>query len=202
MTLRTTRTTRRTAITTVLLFAGQLTVPGVWAQSPSMPASGAPASKAAGPSGGSPSPAARPPAPAAAPRPAAVSQRGALNAPWPRESTEGGQTYTVYQPQIDKWDGTRLSARAALSVESAASPTEHFGVVWFSARAEVDKVNRLVALTEFRIDKVAFPSQPDRAAELQKVLEGHLPRDVGRISLDRVLADLAITEAQVTAGTP
>src|SRR5262249_3795725 len=117
-------------------------------------------------------------------------------------STEGGQTYTVYQPQIDKWDGVRLSARAAVSVENAASPVEHFGVVWFSARAEVDKVNRLVALTDFRVDKVTFPSQPDQAAEVQKVLERHLPADVARISPDRFLSDLAITEAQATAGTP
>jgi len=133
---------------------------------------------------------------------APASRQGTGNTPWPREAKVGDETYTVYQPQIDKWDGTRLSARAAVSIESAASPTEHFGVVWFSARADVDKVNRLVSLADFRIDKVAFPSQPDRVAEIQKVLEARLPRDVARISLDRVLADLAITEAQVTAAAP
>jgi hypothetical protein len=125
-----------------------------------------------------------------------VSPPGIANPPWPREATEGGRTFTVYQPQIEKWDGARLHARAAVSVESALSPLQHFGVVWFSARAEVDKVNRLVALTDFRVDKVAFPSEPDRAADYQKVLERRLPRDVSRMSLDRVQAALAITEAQ------
>src|SRR5262249_48642934 len=189
MTFRITRTTRWAAIVTLLCFAIQLSLPAAWAQAPSMPASGAPATGATGapapkpsmPASGAPAskaaPAARPAAPSATGAPTA-SRQGTTNAPWPRESTEGGQTYTVYQPQIDKWDGVRLSARAAVSVESAASPIEHFGVVWFSARAEVDKVNRLVALTDFRIDKVTFPSQPDQAAEVQKVLERHLPRDV------------------------
>ena len=190
--------TRWTAIATLLFLGGPLTVPAVRAQAPSMPASGAT-------SAGSPSapatPAARPATPATAGGPAA-SREGTGNAPWPREATEGGRTFTVYQPQIETWDGTRLHARAAVSVESTASPLQHFGVVWFSARAEVDKVNRLVALADFRVDKVAFPSEPDQAAEYQKGLERRLPRDVARISLDRVQAALAITEAQRSAGTP
>jgi hypothetical protein len=195
MILTITRTTRWTAIATLLSLSGQLTVPAAWAQSPSMPASGAPASKAAGPPSAPASPAARPATPTTTGAPAA-SRAGTVNAPWPREAMEGGRTFTVYQPQIDSWDGTRLHARAAISVESAASPLQHFGVVWFSARAEVDKVNRLVALADFQVDKVAFPSEPDRAADYQKVLERRLPREVSRISLDRVQAALAITEAQ------
>ena len=206
MTLTITRTTHWTAIATLLFLAGQLSLPATWAQAPSMPASGAPASKAAGVPGAAPaSPAPRPASPptggpAQSAPPAA--RPGQTNAPWPRESVEGGQTYTVYQPQIEKWDGTRLHARAAFSVESAASPLEHFGVVWFSARAEVDKVNRLVALADFRIDKLTFPSEPGRAAEYAKVLERHLPRDAAQISLDRILAALAMTEARVTAAAP
>ena len=201
MTLTITRTTRWTAIATLLFLGVELSLPAAWGQAPSMPASGAPASKAAGSPSAPAAPARPAPPPAAAAAPAAA-QPGATNAPWPRESAEGGQTYTVYQPQIEKWDGTRLHARAAFSVESATSPLEHFGVVWFSARAEVDKVNRLVALADFRIDKLTYPSEPGRAAEYAKVLERHLPRDVARISLDRIQAALAMTEAQVTAAAP
>ena len=190
MTLTITRTTRWIAIATLLLFGGQLSAPAAWAQAPSTPAPGAPAK------GGS-----RPAAPAAGGGPAA-SREATGTAPWPRESTEGDRTYVVYQPQIEEWDGVRLHARAAVSVESAASPIQNFGVAWFSARAEVDKANRLVALTDFRIDKVAFPSEPDRAAEYQKVLERHLPKDAARISLDRVQAALAVTEAQASGAKP
>src|SRR5262245_27853869 len=129
MTLQITRTTRWTAVATVLFFVGHLAGPAAWAQAPS---------KAAGPAGATASPAPSPGAAKQAPSPA-----GAPNAPWPREFSDAGRTFTIYQPQIEKWDGTRLHARAAVSVESAASPQEHFGVAWFSARAEVDKVNRL-----------------------------------------------------------
>ena len=122
MTLMMTETTRWTALATLLFLGAHLSAPIAWAQAPSMPASGA---KAAGPA-----------APPAAGAPAA-SREGTGNTPWPREATEGGRTYTVYQPQIEKWDGVRLHARAAVSVESAASPLQHFGVVWFSARADV-----------------------------------------------------------------
>ena len=132
MTLMITWTTRWTTIATLLFLGGQLSAPAAWAQAPSMPASGAPASKAAGPPSASPSPAPRAtPATGSAP---AASREGTGNTPWPREATEGGRTFTVYQPQIEKWDGVRLHARAAVSVESTASPLQHFGVVWFSAR--------------------------------------------------------------------
>jgi hypothetical protein len=208
MTLTMTRTTRRTAVTMVFFFGAQLAGPATWAQAPSMPASGAPASggaKAPAPPGTPAAPKAAAPPSASAPRPAtpaapAPSREGTGTLPWPREATEGNQTFTVYQPQIEKWDGTRLHARAAFSVESGASPLQHFGVVWFSARADVDKVNRLVALTDFKIDKLTFPSEPDRAADYQKVLERRLPQQANRISLDRVQAALAITEAQRSGG--
>ena len=65
MTLMITRTTRWTAIATLLFLGGQLTVPAAWAQAPSMPASGA---QAAGPPSAPASPAARPATPTAAAR--------------------------------------------------------------------------------------------------------------------------------------
>jgi hypothetical protein len=211
MVLTVTRTTRRTAMATLFLFAGQLSVPA-WAQAPSMPATGAPATGApSAPTAPAPRPAAPAPGvskapaspaarPAGGPAPAAPRDRG--DGSWPREAKEGNRTFIVYQPQIEEWDGTRLHARAAVAVESAASPQQHFGVVWFSARAEVDKASRLVELADFRIDKVTFPSEPGQAADFQKVLEQRLPRDASRISLDRVQAALAITEAQKGAATP
>ena len=195
MALAITRTTRWIATVTLLVFGAQLSAPATWAQVPSTPPSGA---TPAGPPKPSVPPAAGPATPPA-PR-APVTPEATGNAPWPREFSDGGQTYTAYQPQIEEWDGVRLHARAAFSVESAASPLQHFGVAWFSARAEVDKVNRLVALTDFRIDKVVFPSEPDRAADYQKVLAQRLAGAVAKISLDRIQAELAITEAQRRGG--
>ncbi|MFL5339168.1 MAG: hypothetical protein ACJ8F7_03290 [Gemmataceae bacterium] len=60
---------------------------------------------------------------------------------WPRQVTDGaGNTITVYQPQVQRWDGGRLEAQAAVSVENRVSPQPTYGVIWLSARTFVDKV--------------------------------------------------------------
>src|SRR5262245_38459653 len=191
MTLKITTTTRWTAVATLLLFGSQLPAPAVWGQTPK-PAPGASAPAA---------PPARPATPASTGGPA-VSPEGTGNPPWPRDFSDGSRTYVIYQPQIEKWDGTRLHARAAVSVENASSPLQHFGVAWFSAQANVDKANRLVGLFDFKVDKITFPSNPELAADYQKVLEQRMPRDVSMLSLDRVQAALAVTEAQAAGAKP
>src|SRR5262249_11685573 len=159
--------TRWAAVATLIFFGSQLSAPEAWAQAPPQTAgaTGAPAAAAG-------------PAPAGGP----AASRSERNAPWPREFSEGGRTYVIYQPQIEKWDGTRLHARAAVSAENAASPIQHFGVAWFSAQANVDKANRLVGLFDFKADKITFPSSPELAADYQKVLEQRMPQDVPMLS--------------------
>ena len=124
------------------------------------------------------------------------------NPPWPREFTDGDSEFTVYQPQIEEWDEPRVRARAAVSIERPASPLQHFGVIWFSARAEIDKTSRLVALDDFTIDRVSFPGEPDRAPAYQGILQRHLPQSAQTLSLDRLQASLAITQAQSAALKP
>jgi hypothetical protein len=102
----------------------------------------------------------------------------------------------VYQPQIEKWEGNAIEARAAVSVETAASPQQHFGVVWFSAQTQVDRENRLVALDQVKIARVNFPSAPEKAGEYAATMSRNLPRAVVTISLDRLQANLAITQAE------
>ncbi len=68
-----------------------------------------------------------PPATAGSP---AASPSGTGNAPWPRDFSEGGRTYVIYQPQIEKWDGTRLHAQAAVSVAPASVVVYGTGYVY------------------------------------------------------------------------
>src|SRR5262249_9306210 len=56
------------------------------------------------------------------------------NQAWPRQFQSGSLTFTVYQPQLDRWQGRDLSGRAAVSVKDATSPQEQFGVIWFTAK--------------------------------------------------------------------
>ena len=68
---------------------------------------------------------------------------------WPRKATRGDETISMYQPQLEAWKGDELRAYAALAVMSTTNKTTKYGVVWFTARTEVDKVNRQVTLDNF-----------------------------------------------------
>src|SRR5512141_2950848 len=79
---------------------------------------------------------------------------------WPRQFVSDGTELTVYQPQLDSWDGRRLQARAAVSVRPPGAPDAIFGVLWITARTDVDKENRLVDFQDVELVKVSFPSAP------------------------------------------
>src|SRR5882672_7015559 len=82
---------------------------------------------------------------------------------WPKQIPSGDDTIVIYQPQVEKWEGNTLEARAAVAVESKAAPQPTLGVIWLSAQTEVDKEQSLVALTNVQIPKSSFPSAPDKA---------------------------------------
>jgi hypothetical protein len=76
---------------------------------------------------------------------------------WPRVFATNGYEFAVYQPQISKWQGNQLEGRFATAARSAGTSNETYGVVSFTARTEVDKVNRLVTLEDFKVTQVNFP---------------------------------------------
>ncbi len=120
---------------------------------------------------------------------------------WPRKFTSGANTFSVYQPQIEQWQGNRLEARAAVAVTDGQSKQTTYGVLWFTARTEIDKINRLVTMADFQITKVSFPTADDKANLYWYVIEQRVPKAGEVIALDRLLADLATTRAdEQTAG--
>jgi hypothetical protein len=101
----------------------------------------------------------------------------------------------MYQPQVESWKGDEVHAYAALAVISTASKTTKYGVLWFTARTEVDKVNRQVMLDDFQITRVKFPTMEAREAEYKTFLQGKLPKKAKVISLDRMEAALAAVDS-------
>jgi hypothetical protein len=81
---------------------------------------------------------------------------------WPRSFSGGSDKFTVYQPQIEKWDGNRLYLYSAVEVTSAGKTSANYGVVWFNARAGVDKVNRTVLLDQVELTRSTSPPTPAR----------------------------------------
>ena len=115
---------------------------------------------------------------------------------WPRTLSDNGEQFVIYQPQVDKWDGNRIYLYSAVEVKkSAAQAPSQYGVVWFSARTEVDKINRLVTLDNLDISKIHFPVAPEKNAAILAMLKAKMPGKAKTISLDRL-------EAGVRAAAP
>jgi len=115
---------------------------------------------------------------------------------WPKTSTVGGAQYTIYQPQVDEWDGYRLIAHTAVSVQEKGAKEAVFGMVNFSAKTSVDRIARTVHFSDLTVDTAVFPSAPDSASRYQKAFQ-----DIGRkgkatMPLDSLQAQVAIISAQ------
>ena len=120
---------------------------------------------------------------------------------WPRQFSSGDTALTVYQPQLDSWDGRRLQAHAAVSVRPQGATDSTFGVIWISARTGVDKENRLVDLEDIELPKASFPSAPGSESAYLDMFRRELPKRSRTIALDRLEASLAILEERRKAWT-
>src|SRR6201988_787537 len=125
----------------------------------------------------------------------AVSQTRTTDNGWPRRFSVGTNSVAVYQPPLEEWSGNSLSARAAIAITKNQSKQPLYGVLWFSARAEIDKINRLVTLSDFKVNKLSIPMAPDKAAAFQLAFQARATRQDEVIALDRLLADMAINHA-------
>jgi hypothetical protein len=114
--------------------------------------------------------------------------------PWPRQVAAPGATIKVYQPQLDSWTGNTLDAYAAVAVKSEGSNDTAYGVIWFTARTEVDKVNRTVTLYNFNLTKYKFPSVANNGAQYAQALKSDLTWSQS-IPLDMLQSSLATTAA-------
>jgi hypothetical protein len=115
--------------------------------------------------------------------------------PWPREVTVTGATLLIYQPQLSSWQGNTLALRAAVAVRPTGGKQETFGVVWATARTQVDRVSRIVTLEDFTGTKSDFPTLPDRGAAYLIALQTHFAASQRTIALDRLEASLAVSGA-------
>ena len=139
------------------------------------------------------------PPPEGAP-PAGVSSDDTDNG-WPREISDGEQI-TIYQPEVERWQGNQLNERAAVSVQSAASPEPTYGVIWITARTEVDRANHLVTLEDLQVSRASFPGHPERTSEYLALLRKNIPTLTKHIALDRLQASLAVTQAESKRAAP
>lgn len=123
----------------------------------------------------------------------------ASEANWPRTFKSGSDTFLIHEPQIETWKDNRINLYAAVEFKSKADGATKYGVVWFSARTEVDKVNRLVTLDQAQLTKVSFPVAHDKESQLAEVLKKRLPDATKTVSLDRMEAALVAAGERMKA---
>ena len=116
--------------------------------------------------------------------------------PWPKSADVNGTKYTVYQPQLDSWDGYRFEAHSAVSVLPPGYSEPIFGVINVTAATLVDRLARTVQFSDLQVIKVTFPSEPGSETRYQRGFQGLMAKRVTSIPLDRLEAALAIEKAE------
>ena len=128
---------------------------------------------------------------------AIVKKTQASEASWPRTMTSGADTFLIYQPQVESWDANRIYLYSAVELKTGKDGAAKYGVVWFNARTEVDKINRLVTLDQMQLTKVTFPAATEKEAALTALLQKKLPGATRTISLDRLQAALTAAGEEI-----
>ncbi len=121
--------------------------------------------------------------------------------PWPRNIDIKGVKYSLYQPQLDTWNGRRIESHAAVSVLPAGQKVRVFGVIEITATTDVDRTSRTVYFRDIKVEKATFPSAPQQAAAYQQGLQTLASTGQSTMSLDRLEAMLAIEGAEKKART-
>jgi hypothetical protein len=114
--------------------------------------------------------------------------------PWPRQIKLKNATALVYQPQVDSWENNMLNFRAVVSITPSNSKQEILGVIWATARTQVNRVTRIVVLEDIKLTKSNFPTLPDNGAAYMRTLQQQSVPSQRTISLDRLQASLVNSE--------
>ena len=119
--------------------------------------------------------------------------------PWPRQIEATSATVTLYQPQLEAFEGNTLKARAAVAVDTGgAQPV--FGAVWMTAQVQTDRDERTVSLVSLDVTQVRFSeSSEEHEQALASLLESEVPQWSLSLSLDRLQASLALVETEQRA---
>ena len=129
-----------------------------------------------------------------APASAAAQAKGQLPVdPWPVQIDLSNATVLVYSPQVNSWDGNALDFRSAVGVKAAGTGAETFGVIWATARTQVDRVTRTVSFEDLKIVKRNFPALPGNGQAYITELDQRFATEVRTVALDRLKASLAVT---------
>src|SRR5262245_46731135 len=120
--------------------------------------------------------------------------------PWPRDVTLGNADALIYQPQIDSWQGNQLAWRVAVALRPTGAKDETFGVLWGTARTEVDRTTRTVQLEDVNVSKINFPTMPDKGQSYLPGLKDAVKGALATMALDSLETSLAASQTVKPSG--
>ncbi len=116
---------------------------------------------------------------------------------WPREIETAKAKVVIYQPQMETYDGEKMTARAAVSVTQKDKIEPVFGAVWFDCRVITDRDSRIVSIAEVKVPRVKFANAtPEQEQKLSRFLEREIPKWDLTISQDRLLTAIESAEKE------
>ena len=127
---------------------------------------------------------------------AAVTAAGSVSDPWPLVFISGTNTYTVFEPQCDSWDGHQFVGRSAVAVQPYGQAQPTYGVLGFSAITLVNKPTRTVALADVKVTGTDFPSAHGQMQNYVATLRQVFPERAPSLSLDRLEGSLTYLQPQ------
>lgn len=116
------------------------------------------------------------------------------SASWPLMFSEGSETYTIFEPQSDSWDGHELTARSAVGIRLSDQTQPIYGTISFKAITLVDKTKQTATLAAVKIESVDFPSAHGQTQDYLAVLRKEFPKRARPLPIDHLESGLAISE--------
>jgi len=121
---------------------------------------------------------------------------------WPMHVTSAdGAEVTIFQPQLEDFQGDTMTGRAAVAVTPAGQQQPVFGAIWLQSRVQTDRSARTVQILDVQVSKELFPGQqPISQQSLSDAARQAILAQPITLSLDHLLASLeAIQKAQTAA---
>ncbi|MEW6660487.1 MAG: hypothetical protein AB1424_17715 [Thermodesulfobacteriota bacterium] len=116
---------------------------------------------------------------------------------WPKRFQHPKGAVVMYQPQLEDFKDDKLTARAAVSVQTKGMKAPLFGAVWLSGRVLTDRDTRMATIDQVKVTEAKFPdAKPEQVEKLKTFLNTEMADLSLPISLDRLLAALEVVEKE------
>ena len=119
---------------------------------------------------------------------------------WPRTLSSDGIRIEVYQPQVESWKDGKLEDRVAIAVTEKNTAQSTYGTAWLSAKTTINEDTRMVTLYDVVVKKIIFPAAGTKEQTYITSTTEVLQQWNISMGLDRLLADIAITQNEEPSG--